>query len=214
MAAAGEDEAWRHVHELVQGVRRLPTEGSHRIPPNTDQSVAFEHFTAALLARFMERFTETVDNIIELKGAGAVVDLGDPEALADRMTAVLPSPHPFDAFGPFYRATEVASWLGESRQSIHKKVKGRALLGAHDSEGGVCLPVWQFRDDGTVVPHLRKVVDLLAAGTSDPWTWIQWLAVPDEKTGVPAWQSLDTGSADQIDAVVSEARHDAARWAS
>jgi hypothetical protein len=208
------DDAWQHILEQVEGVRRLPSEGSYRLPANTDQSVAFERFAAALLTRFMERFTEKVDSIIELNGAGAVIDLGDPEALADRMTAVLPDPHPFDEFGPFYRATDAASWLGESRQSVHKKVKGRALLGAHDSEGGLCLPVWQFRDDRTVVPHLRKVVDLLAAGTSNPWTWIQWLAVPDEQTGFPAWKSLDTGTPDQVDAVVSEAGRDAARWAS
>jgi hypothetical protein len=204
-----EDAAWRHVHELVDGVRRWPSERSHNLPQNTDQGVAYELFAAALLARFIERFTASM----ELNGTEAVVHLGDPHALADRMTAVLPHPHPFDEFGPFYRPTEVASWLGESRQSIHKKVKGHALLGAHDSEGGVCLPVWQFRDDGTVVPHLRKVVDLLAAGTSDPWTWIQWLAVPDETTNLPAWKRLDTEAPEQIDAVEREARHDAARWA-
>lgn len=210
---AQSDEAWRHVLELIQDVRLLPVEGSHRMPVSKEQTLAFEGFVAALLGRFMEGFARTVDHIIQIKGAGAVADLGDPEMLADRMTAVLPQPHPFDEYGPFYRASDVASWLGESRQSIHKKVKGRSLLGAQDSAGGVCLPVWQFRDDGTVVPHLKQVVDLLAAGTNNPWTWIQWLAVPDEKTGTPAWMRLATEVPDQIDAVAGEARHDAARWA-
>lgn len=208
------DEAWRHVLELVHDVRRLPADGSPRMPPGTEQTVAFDAFVAALLGRFLERFTQKVDNIIQVKGPEAIVGLGDPEALADRMTAVLPQPHPFDEYGPFYRASDVASWLGESRQSIHKKVKGRALLGAHDSEGGVCLPAWQFRDDRMVVPHLREVVDVLAAGTSNPWTWIQWLAVPDEETGVPAWKRLNTEVPGQIEAVARAARHDSARWAS
>jgi hypothetical protein len=211
---SAEDVAWRHVHELVQGVRRLPVDGSQQLPPDPEQTLAFDAFVGSLLERLMERFMQRVDRVIQVNGVGALLDLGDPEALADRMTAALPQPHPFGEFGPFYRPVDVASWLGESRQSIHKKVKGRTLLGARDSEGGVCLPVWQFRDDGTVVPHLRKVVDILAAGTSNPWTWIQWLAVPDAQTGVPAWQSLDTGAPDQIDAVAREARQDAARWAS
>lgn len=208
------DEAWRRVVELVHGVRRLQVQEAHGNPPTKEQSAAFEGFVASLLGSFMERFAQKVDNIVQIKGPRAVVDLGDPRLLAERMTAVLPQPHPFDEYGPFYRASDVASWLGESRQSIHKKVKGRALLGAHDSEGGVCLPTWQFRDDGTVVPHLREVVDVLAAGTSNPWTWIQWLAVPDEETGAPAWKSLDTEVPSQMEAVVSEARRDAARWAS
>jgi hypothetical protein len=206
------DAAWQEVLDRLQDVRRV--DGSHPTRPGTEQSVAYESFVESLLARFLEGFAARVDSVVAAKGAGAVVELGDPQVLADRMTAVLPHPHAFDKYGPFYRASDVASWLGESRQSIHKKVKGRALLGAHDSEGGMCLPVWQFRDDGTQVPHLREIVNLLAAGTSEPWTWIQWLAEPDDASGIPAWQSLDSEEADQIAVVTQDARRDAARWAS
>lgn len=173
-----------------------------------------ERILAEIVLRLTQEVAPSMSRLVEAEGVVGLERLGNPTDIAHRMGAVLPSPHPFNAFGPFYRASEAAAWLGESRQSIHQKVRRRSLVGAQDSSGALYLPTWQFRPDGTVLPRLREAVDALASGTDNAWTWIQWLAAPGPVADQPAWLTLASGDRESIELVLSEARADASRWAS
>lgn len=202
------DEAWREVRELLDGLA-APRAGG----VGQENGLASQRYVARVLTSFLEGFSSSIGDLVARDGAGALPSLGDPQALAHRMTAALPRRHPLDESGPFYRVSDVAAWLGESRQSVHKKIGRHTLLAAQDAEGGSCLPAWQFRDDATVVPHLSDVVHLLARGTDNPWTWIQWLAVPGPAGAAPAWKILDGEDPAQVGRVLQEAKGDSARWA-
>jgi hypothetical protein len=86
------------------------------------------------------------------------------------------------------------------------------LLGLPTAEGGRAYPIWQFNDDGTLVPHIADVIKILASGTTDPWTWAAWLAArtPERFGDSPAWQWLASGR--NAETVLAAARADAARW--
>lgn len=172
---------------------------------------ATETFLAALLAHVREGASDRLGDMRQRYGDQVMTTLNADE-VARRMLGSLAT-HPLDEHGPYYRQADVARWLNETRANVSKKVKARSLLGAHDTAGNVYLPAWQFRDDRTPIRHLKPVLDALAAGTDESWTWVQWLATEDELTGEPHWRVLDSGSSD-AKRVMAKARADAARWAS
>lgn len=85
--------------------------------------------------------------------------------------------------------------LGVTRRAIRYRADTRRLLGVRTSDGQRVYPVWQFRDDGPTIPHLREVLDILAEGIDDPWTWATWLAaeLPRRFGGKPAHRWLAEG---------------------
>ena len=138
----------------------------------------------------------------------------DPEQVAERVAALIPTPHPFAQLGPFYPTRAVTKWLGITRQALDHRVRARKLLACPTSDGGDRVyPVWQFTDDGRPIPHLAEVLSALHEGIDDPWTWATWLAapVPGRFHGKPAYQWL----AEERDAasVLTEARRTAGRLA-
>jgi hypothetical protein len=101
-------------------------------------------------------------------------------------------------------------WLGVTGQELSKRATRRELLAVQDSQGCVYYPYRQFREDGSVVPGLRQVLDTLATGTPVLWTWALWLAgCSDALSGRTAWEALLDGD---FDRVLQLAEGDANRW--
>jgi hypothetical protein len=154
--------------------------------------------------------------LTELRQSGHTpADLGDPRLVADMMIRMLPVPNPLaDKVGPCYDTPGLVAWLGISKQAVDARVRKRALLGLPTAGNRVRVyPAWQFRDDGSVIPHLRDVLDILAAGSPDPWIWALWLSSrnPNTYDGLSAaeWLAHDHDPVPILD----EAHADAARWA-
>jgi hypothetical protein len=136
-------------------------------------------------------------------------------SLVKAMTRVLPTHQQPEVqmaakAGPFYQTATLVEWLGVTRQALSKRAAKRELLAVQDSQGHVYYPDRQFMEDGTALPGLRKVLDVLATGTPVQWTWALWLAGSSSSlSGRTAWDALHSGD---LDAVLHSARHDAARW--
>jgi AcrR family transcriptional regulator len=138
----------------------------------------------------------------------------DPQQVAERVAALIPTPHPFAQLGPFYPTTAVAKWLGITRQALDQRVRSRKMLGCPTADGGQRVyPVWQFTEDGQVISHLAAVLDTLHEGIDDPWTWATWLAAPvaGRFDGLPAYRWLAEGR--DPEQVLLEARRTAGRLA-
>lgn len=116
-----------------------------------------------------------------------------------------------DLVGPFYSSTDLAEWLDTDTDLLANGVRAKALLGMQTGSGDWVYPVWQFMPDRSVLPRLPDVLEALAQGSGDPWTWAAWLCAPsDEISGLSAWQWLAAGENPRR--IIQAARRDAARW--
>jgi hypothetical protein len=115
--------------------------------------------------------------------------------------------------GPFYDAAGVLAWLGVTRGELDKRRVDGTILVCSTAEGQDIFPAWQFQADGTLLPGLREVLEALAGGTSDGWTWALWLRsrVPGQLDGISAvqWLTERRGSWP----LLQLAQQDASRWA-
>ena len=139
----------------------------------------------------------------------------DPTLLAERMIASIPARHVYDALvGPFYDTTGLRKWLGLTRQALASRVRAGSLLACPTQDNQLVYPAWQFRADGSTVPHLAEVIKILRRSASSPWTIATWLRTPDSQStdGLDAVSWLNAGGDVQI--IIEAARDDAARWAS
>jgi hypothetical protein len=117
-----------------------------------------------------------------------------------------------DRQGPWVSAASVMEGLQVGRAALAKQRTAHRILGVRFADRTFYYPSRQFRD-GRVIDGLRQVLDALAVGSDDPDTWAAWMAGPAdaaEPEGDSMWDLLREG---EVDAVVREARRDAARWA-
>lgn len=143
--------------------------------------------------------------------------LGDPDDLAARMVAALPSVHPFDvALGPFYDTAGLIQWLGVTRQALADRVHRGTLLACRTSDGHLVYPLLQFGRGGQVRCGIVDVVGILGRAGADGWAIGAWLTTP-----TPAFDGdsavdhlvVHRGSRDAVERVVAVATADAAGWA-
>lgn len=152
-----------------------------------------------------------------LRAAAAVgasaSDLGDPDQVARRMAAALPTAEPYDSMcGPFYDTAGLVAWLGLTRQAIHHRAKAGLVLGCRTEDGRIVYPAWQFTSEGATIAHLADVIAVLRTGTESTWTQALWLRAPaDDLDGSSAIEWLSAGK--DPAPVLAAARADAARWA-
>lgn len=136
--------------------------------------------------------------------------------VAKRMAEVVPRTLPgnkmADKVGPFYDGAGVQTWLGITRQALQKRRDTRTILGCRTADNHWIYPVWQFQDDGKLIPGLPEVLRTLADGINDGWTWALWLQgdVPGQLDGKTAAQWLADGG--DVNAVLQLAANDAAAW--
>lgn len=109
-----------------------------------------------------------------------------------------------NAEGGSWTVAEASKHLGlRGRQSVHKRIKKRALIALDVGRHGYLLPKWQFSKD--VLGHLPEVLDALDA--DDPWTQATFFLTPDPR--LKDQRPLDVLRAGNIAAVLGAARaHD------
>ncbi|EHI41270.1 hypothetical protein OPAG_08092 [Rhodococcus opacus PD630] len=164
--------------------------------------------------KLMEELSQRVHRTFAAAAAAGVPTdaFADVQAIADAMSAALPTHHVYDqVVGPFYDTAGLTRWWKVSRQAVSKKVATNAVIACRLEEGQWVYPVWQFTRSGTVRPDLVQVWRVLRSG-ADPWTGAMWLRAPqDALAGKSAVQWLtDNGS---VDTVLTAARADVQRWA-
>jgi hypothetical protein len=115
--------------------------------------------------------------------------------------------------GPsFYSHQTLLEWLELSSEEIDEMIRSHRLLACPSREGDLFYPVWQFTSAGKLLPGLAEVLEALASGTNEPWTWGVWLkARIDDLGGISAAQWLEEGRDKEI--ILRSARKDAYRWA-
>lgn len=114
---------------------------------------------------------------------------------------------------PFYDTGGLTTWLGVSHQEIQVRREERTILGCPTAEGELIYPVWQFQDNGELLPGLPSVLMVLSSGIDDSWTWALWCqaSVPGELDGKTVTEWLrDVGD---VEPVLQLAANDAAAWA-
>lgn len=114
--------------------------------------------------------------------------------------------------GQFYDTERVLAWLRITRAELRKRQANHSILACSTADREEIFPTWQFQADGTLLPGLSDVLEVLSQGTNDEWTWALWLTgrVSDELDGKSAVQWL-TGGGDYL-SVVDYARRDASIW--
>ncbi|KRF06340.1 hypothetical protein ASH00_08860 [Arthrobacter sp. Soil782] len=115
--------------------------------------------------------------------------------------------------GLFYDTDGLMSWLGLPYREIQERREARAILGCPTAEGDFIYPVWQFQDNGELLPGLSSILTVLSSGIDDSWTWALWLqtAVPGELNGRTVTEWLRDGG--DVGPVLQLAANDAAGWA-
>jgi len=136
--------------------------------------------------------------------------LGSAQSLADRLVAALPDAGAAwrEVVGPVYTSQGLQKWLGITRQAISQHAQSRRFLRLITADGVSVFPSFQFDDEGQYLPHAKDVLDALAQGIDDPWTWATWLNTPDNEGQTYA----DRMRAGQWQLVCEHARDDAAAW--
>lgn len=164
--------------------------------------------------RLMELLSQRVHRTFAAaEAAGVPADVfADLDAIADAMSAALPTSHVYDQIvGPFYDTAGLTRWWNISRQAVSKKVAANTLIACQLDDGQWVYPVWQFTGSGTAHPALIEVWRVLRAA-ADPWTCAMWLRAPQEMLGgktAADWLTADNPA----EPVLVAARADAQRWA-
>ncbi len=179
--------------------------GSGRSSASSSASATVAELTAAKVEELLTSRTVAAPELAD----------ADPTLLAERMIASIPTRHVYDALvGPFYDTTGLRNWLGLTRQALASRVRAGSLLACPTQDNQLVYPAWQFRADGSTVPHLAEVIKILRRSASSPWTIATWLRSPDSQStdGLDAVSWLNAGGDVQV--IIEAARDDAARWAS
>ena len=120
--------------------------------------------------------TRVEQRAAELAAQGRRLDLGDVEAIADRMVAALPTVHPLDQpLGPFYDTAGLVAWLGISRQALFDRVRRGTVLACRTADGHLLYPSLQFGRNGAVRPGVQEAVGAFVRKGADGWSIGAWL---------------------------------------
>lgn len=60
-----------------------------------------------------------------------------------------------------YTATTACKFLGVSYEELNRMVESREILRLRDNKGNSRYPSFQFGSDGTVIPHIQRVIQTL-----------------------------------------------------
>lgn len=137
--------------------------------------------------------------------------LGEPVAVAERMLAAVPEPHPWDEqIGPFYDTPALVRLLGITKQAVADRAKRRTVLRVTTRQGRHLYPVFQF-EGRTLHRGFSAVLQEFRDAPVDGWAVASWLTTPaaalDGETPA-AWLRAGGDTAP----VVHLAADAAARW--
>lgn len=121
-------------------------------------------------------------------------------------------PNPWaEIIGPCYTVSSMARALGRTEAEVVEAGEHLRLLMLRTTDDVLLFPKFQLLD-GRVVKGLARVLVILEMGTSDPWTWAQWLNTELPDADPPRnIQLLYDG---RLEEAIRTARHDAWAWQS
>ncbi|MEV7648196.1 hypothetical protein [Arthrobacter sp. NPDC089319] len=114
--------------------------------------------------------------------------------------------------GPFYDTAGLVSWLEYPEEALDKRRQAHQLLGCRTVDGKWLYPVWQFQEDGELLPGLAEALKVLLTGLNDGWTVALWFTgeTSDRLDGLSPREWLSQGRC--LQPVLEIARRDVAAW--
>lgn len=184
-----------------------------RVLPITEHNAVS---TRELLGKLEDLLAERIEELA--RQGRSLRSLGEPDDLAAKMVAALPSAHPYDtSLGPFYDTNGLNQWLGVSRQALADRVRRGTLLACRTSDRHLLYPALQFGRTGQVRPGIVDAVGILSRAGADGWAIGTWLTTPSPAFGGESAVDhlvLHHSSQAAVDHVVAVAQADAAGWSS
>lgn len=177
-----------------------------------EAATASEAYVERVSARVAEELARRV-GVLREQGREAD-DLGDPDALADRMLAAVPEPSPWSELGPFYSTSGMARVLGGvSRQAVEERRRRRTVLALRTADGVWVYPAFQLDGRNRVVRGLAEVLERFhPKAPDDEWMVAAFVAASQPGLGGRSIvEHLRTGG--DLDAALALAGERAARWA-
>lgn len=119
-----------------------------------------------------------------------------------------------DRFGRFFTSeTARAALQGISRQALKSRTDNNRLLRVETADGKKVYPELQFDGDGSLVPGLPKILQILLPDAADEWAVLYWLTAPlDDHDGRTAIDVLRGGDAREVKDILKMAKDDASVW--
>lgn len=74
-----------------------------------------------------------------------------------------------------YSATTACKFLGISYEELNRRVENHEILRLKDDKGHARYPSFQFGSDGSVTPHLQKIIQTLLEQGFTEWQAALWL---------------------------------------
>lgn len=68
-----------------------------------------------------------------------------------------------------YSATTACKFLGISYEELNRRAENHEILRLRDNEGHTRYPGFQFGSDGSVTPHLQKIIQTLLGRGFTEW---------------------------------------------
>lgn len=182
-----------------------------RLKTNESRSTAAKQTEQDTVAERLSELLELLEP--DLHDAVRSADTGrELRELAGRISSVLPRDDPTaEVIGPVYETADLVSWLGITRQALHKRVQRHDVLALKTGDGYTIYPAWQFDADGKVRPGVATSTRELAR-VMDDWMRALWFAgaTPElEELSAAQWLSEGRDPA----TVISAAKRTAGRMA-
>ncbi|MFE4951066.1 hypothetical protein ACFQ9V_13270 [Leifsonia sp. NPDC056665] len=128
-------------------------------------------------------------------------------AIASPPTPLEPETH---FLGPTMTEASICARLDLTTSEVNQLVLTDQLLRVITADGIELYPAFQVGNDDTLLPGLADVIAELSSGTTDEWTWWQYLVTPTEKrNGKAIWQILREH---RIDDAIRDAGQAAWAW--
>lgn len=74
-----------------------------------------------------------------------------------------------------YTTTTACKFLGVSYEELNRRVESHEVLRLRDDKGNARYPSFQFGSDGSVTPHLQKIIQTLLGRGFTEWQAALWL---------------------------------------
>lgn len=168
----------------------------------------------ALVSYFNDALRENIEN-----GALALPSNdGELRDIATGLVACLVDQEQFfsSRFGRFLTSETARSELkGITHQALTNYVDNNSLLRVKTADAKEIYPELQFDGEGSIVPGLAKIFQILLPVAADEWTVLYWLTAPLHPYGNrTAIEVLRDGNAREAEAILELAQKDASVWQS
>lgn len=162
--------------------RKDPAGSSHQVEKVLDELHRLDERLSALIAEAQQAVRDQLQRAPKAAEAimgelAAILPGGEIDAeMARRAARAAAADVVWKAHlgGELWSSSDVAKYLGVSRQRVSERVRKGTLLALRAEDGRLSYPAWQFRGaDGTILAPLVKAHAIVAETGSD-WSAASW----------------------------------------